>query len=438
MTSVDRTVPGSAGGRLPGHPRQQAVSRPTLGGPAFLRAHLLARVLGRVHPRLARPALERLWMTPWVHPMARRPIVDPSPELAPWSSDGAGVVMHGLAGGSGPTVVLVHGWAGQAADWRHLAADLVPAGWRVVAPDLPAHGATVGRTTTMFELGAALAAVLGDERPAAVVTHSLGFPALLRAVDLGAAPPGVIIALAPGRSLRAALQRFGERSALSPPLVAELDRAMRSRFGADVWHTFDVDRHLPHLAARGLVVHDTDDADISIEDGRYIAAHWPAASFTATRGLGHRRVLRDPDVRRLVVDTLADASIGRSIDPPTWVSRPNPGRRQSPARRRAPARRRRGDDVRRGLGPDDEPHRRRRRPQPGLQRRQADDQLQVLGDVQEVAGGHEDADQVHRQRRGEPPIREQPQVDHRVVQAQLPTDERRTDGHTDADHHDRR
>ncbi len=46
MIFVDRAVPGSAGGRLPGHPKQQAVSRPTLGGPAFLRAHLFGRVLG--------------------------------------------------------------------------------------------------------------------------------------------------------------------------------------------------------------------------------------------------------------------------------------------------------------------------------------------------------------------------------------------------------
>lgn len=282
----------------------QPLPRPTLGGPAFRRTYLTALTLGHIHPRLARPALARLWLTPWVHPSALHPVELP-PGLRSWSLDVADRTLRGYTGGAGPTVVLVHGWAGRAADWRHLAIDLAAAGWRVVTPDLPAHGTTTGTTTTVFELSDALAAVLRRERPVAVVAHSLGFPVLLHATRLAlATPPASIVAVAPGRRMRHTLQRFAERSQLPPDLADELRRSMQRRFGADIWDALDADRQLPDLSAQGLVIHDADDADVAIADGEAVARQWPGATFVTTRGLGHRRILRDPGVRRCVVEAL--------------------------------------------------------------------------------------------------------------------------------------
>lgn len=278
--------------------------RPTAGGPAFLRAYVMARTLGRIHPRLARRSLLRLWLTPWVHRSTRRPVTALADDLRPWSLDHDGRTLRGYTGGAGRTVVLVHGWAGRAADWRHIAHDLIATGWRVVVPDLPAHGTTDGRTTDAFELGRAAAAVLRHEHPDAVVAHSMGFPIVLLALDEGADAPETLIALAPGRRMIRALDRFGEQVGLRPALIEELRHANRQRYGQDVWEVLNVDRSLADLGPRGLVVHDADDPDVPIDDGRHIADHWPGASFVATEGLGHRRILRDGRVRDLVVDAL--------------------------------------------------------------------------------------------------------------------------------------
>lgn len=285
-------------------PSLGSLRRPTLGGRRFVAILLAAKVLGRIRPRLARRPLERLWYTPWPHPSTRRPIQHTPADLVAWSLPAQGRTLRGFAGGVGPTVVLVHGWAGRAADWRHLAADLIAAGWHVVAPDLPAHGMTDGRTTDMFELGRALATVLRRERPAAVVTHSLGFPLTLLAIDDGAEAPDVVVALAPGRKALHALDRFAAQTGLGPGLAGELRRAVADRFGADVWEVLDVDPQVRGLNARGVVVHDTDDEDVPIADGHRIATDWPEARFVATEGLGHRRILRDGRVRALVVDAL--------------------------------------------------------------------------------------------------------------------------------------
>jgi FAD/FMN-containing dehydrogenase/pimeloyl-ACP methyl ester carboxylesterase len=57
--------------------------------------------------------------------------------------EAAGVLTAVLEGGDGPTVVLLHGPAGNATHWQRTIPDLVRT-YRVVAPDLPGHGASVG------------------------------------------------------------------------------------------------------------------------------------------------------------------------------------------------------------------------------------------------------------------------------------------------------
>lgn len=282
-----------------------ALPRPTLGGRTFRWTYLSAGTLGRVHPRLARRSLMRLWFTPWVHPSALKPVDDLSDDFAAWSLRTTGLTLHGYAGGTGPTVVLVHGWAGRAADWRHLAADLTSSGWRVVVPDLPAHGMSPGRRTDLFQLGRAVAAVLEHEHPAAVIAHSLGFPATMLALEDGAPAPSTLVALAPGRRIAHAVEGFGRRARLRPALKEELRRGLEERFGDDVWDVLDVDRVLPLLETKGLVVHDVDDDEVPLSDAQHIADGWPGAELRTTEGLGHRRILRDGPVRASIVEALS-------------------------------------------------------------------------------------------------------------------------------------
>lgn len=296
-----RSLPLEPGGRLLD---LRSAVRPTLGGRTFLHGYLAARALGRIHPRLARPALLRLWFTPWVHPSALRPVRDVPEGIASWSLPVGDLTLQGYAGGAGPTVVLVHGWAGRAADWRYLAGDLIAAGWRIVAPDLPAHGRTAGRSTDLFEMSEAFAAVLDHEQPDAVVAHSMGYPTTMLALEAGVPAPDRIVAVAPGRKISHAVDGFAERARLRPALVRELRLALEERFGADVWEVLDVDRVVPWLASEGLVIHDEKDDEVPLADARAIVGRWPGARLEVTVGLGHRRILRDPIVRRLVVDGL--------------------------------------------------------------------------------------------------------------------------------------
>ncbi|MEZ4682380.1 MAG: alpha/beta fold hydrolase [Caldilineaceae bacterium] len=84
--------------------------------------------------------------------------------------------------GSGPTVLLVHGWAGRGSQLAPLVAPLVNAGYRVVAFDAPAHGDSPGDRTNLLEVSN-LIRTLSQEYaalPQSSATHLAAWPRATR------------------------------------------------------------------------------------------------------------------------------------------------------------------------------------------------------------------------------------------------------------------
>ena len=81
--------------------------------------------------------------------------------------------------GRGPVIVLVHGFSGSSAMMDPMASALSRAGFAVVAPDLPGHGANAtplvdGAVDAAVADAAGLADELADGGPVALVGHSMG------------------------------------------------------------------------------------------------------------------------------------------------------------------------------------------------------------------------------------------------------------------------
>ena len=77
--------------------------------------------------------------------------------------------------GSGPTVLLVHGWGARGTHLGKMVPPLVAAGYRVVAFDAPGHGHSSGRSATLPQFASAIAAVaahVGEIHT--LVAHSFG------------------------------------------------------------------------------------------------------------------------------------------------------------------------------------------------------------------------------------------------------------------------
>ena len=89
-----------------------------------------------------------------------------------------GTRIHTVSAGSGPTVVLAHGFAIDSNEWNVIAADLVARGRRVIAFDQRGHGRTsigrdgIGSRQMAGDYAAVLAAY--DVSEAVLVMHSMG------------------------------------------------------------------------------------------------------------------------------------------------------------------------------------------------------------------------------------------------------------------------
>jgi pimeloyl-ACP methyl ester carboxylesterase len=60
------------------------------------------------------------------------------------------------------------------------------------------------------------------------------------------------------------------------------------------------------VRAAALVIHDRGDREVSFGSGLKLARAWKGARLVATDGLGHNRILREPDVVQDSVDFIAN------------------------------------------------------------------------------------------------------------------------------------
>ena len=275
--------------------------------------------LERLAPGIGARWAEYLWMT-LPRPGQRRggdapggePFAVTVPGSASWSGAGrvTGVDVVGRVWGNGPTVYLVHGWAGHRRQFAELVAPLVARGMRVVAFDMPSHGdsqpgAFGPRSTSFLEFAATIEAVVARfGEPHAIVAHSAGAIATACALTDGMHADRLVL-LAPMVGPLPHLRLFARGLGFGDRIFTRLVTRLEHRVGAPMRH-FDV----PELGRATampptLVIHDRGDRSTPVSDGAAIAAAWPGARLHVTEGLGHNRLLRDPDVTVRIADFLA-------------------------------------------------------------------------------------------------------------------------------------
>ncbi len=250
-----------------------------------------ARTAGLVFQRMLRPGARRYWRESETLVGARRVQI---PHGDSW-------VNAYLWGDGGPLAILLHGWESGSGDMDAFVAPLRLRGFRVLALDAPAHGESPGKQTDVHDMAEALAAALRDYGPAhSIIAHSLGAAAAAVCVDRHKDLPQRLVLLAPGGELVEELQRVAMALGLPQRALLALREHARRHYRQPL-ERCSTWRALTGSPVPTLVVHDRSDAVVAFADGERVARQPIDGRLLATRGLGHRRLLRDLDVIEHVV-----------------------------------------------------------------------------------------------------------------------------------------
>jgi pimeloyl-ACP methyl ester carboxylesterase len=215
--------------------------------------------------------------------------------------------------GTGPRVLLAHGWEGTARDMVPIATALAAHGRSVTVFDMPAHGRSDGRTTTLPEMARAMAAVAdATGAPDAVVGHSLGAAAAILALrdGLGASHAAL---LAPVAEPWLFVRRLAALLAFSEERCAGLMERIGERAGITL-ESVDGLTAARDLEARALIVHDPGDRQVPFAHSESLANVWRGATLHALEGVGHRRPLVDARAVRLVTEHVAGSGEQKTED----------------------------------------------------------------------------------------------------------------------------
>lgn len=267
------------------------------------------RHLGTLFPGLAGRLAYRLWFSTQRYPepmRERRWAAAAECDSVDWQ--GRTLQRYQWGDPAAPAILLVHGWNGRGPQLGAFADPLNAAGLRVVAFDAPGHGRSPGRCTNIFDFAAALQAVAAASAPiVGAVAHSFGVPASARALVQGWELPRMVAIAAPADA-EFLLARFARLLDIPDPVMAAMRQRVERHFGMDIFARLATDEMLKDCPLPGLIIHDRDDHEVPSVHAERLHRVWPGSELQLTGNLGHRRILRDPEVIAMTVRFLSEPS----------------------------------------------------------------------------------------------------------------------------------
>lgn len=211
--------------------------------------------------------------------------------------------------GQGPLVLLAHGWDGRGSQMGRFVKPLVESGFRVVTFDGPAHGDSPGTWTNLVFYAREMVTITDDlvDRFGplhGVVAHSFGSGASALAITLGMDVKKIVMVASPC-SIQNVLDRFTGFVEMGPRARQEFQSLIENMTGYRA-SQIEVDRMVDRMpGVQAVLFHDPEDEEIPYSEAECIARSWKDSKLVTVKGVGHRRILKDPVVIEQTVSFLA-------------------------------------------------------------------------------------------------------------------------------------
>lgn len=210
--------------------------------------------------------------------------------------------------GQGPGILFVHGWNGRGVNFAYFFKPFIDAGYSVITYDAPAHGKSEGHVTNYFELSDTVRSFLNPSHGfniQSIIAYSIGASATINCISKEK-PLIDVVLIAPALKLKEILFNAFNHHGVPKIVYRNLVAEMEDRYGYDV-HQDNPDVLAKTITSKMLIVHDIEDRTIPYRDTKILSDNSNNFFLHTTKGLGHKRILRD----NAVIDVITKYILNR-------------------------------------------------------------------------------------------------------------------------------
>jgi len=202
--------------------------------------------------------------------------------------------------GSGPTILLIHGWESNTHRWWQLIEILQHHKYNIISFDAPAHGNSTGKILNVPLYSESLEIVTKHYKPSIHIGHSIG--ALTTIFHYYKYQPEHIKKLASlgaPSELSEIMKDYQKILSMNNIVMRGIDTLIQQRFGFTI-NDFSGYNFAKYIKIPGLIIHDIYDKITPVEASRGIHKNWKNSTYIETSGLGHS--LYQDEVRNHIID----------------------------------------------------------------------------------------------------------------------------------------
>lgn len=203
--------------------------------------------------------------------------------------------------GSGPKILLVHGWASNGARWKKKVKRLVENGYTAVVMDAPGQGTSKGMWLSVPDYIQCVRTVLeSQDNWYGLITHSVGSLAgIIGASEAGQLKKLKIAMMCTFSDCDALMTKYARCMGINERTLSFTKQNIDKIYGQPLPH-FSLIRHYRNLNAESILIYNQKDIIVPDSEAHLISAALPDVELFATDEGGHN--LRCQEVEDLVID----------------------------------------------------------------------------------------------------------------------------------------
>lgn len=203
------------------------------------------------------------------------------------------------------TILLVHGWEGNAGNFAFLIPLLVENNFTVIAFDGPSHGNSSKGSTSLYEFIQLTKHLLKIKNIHHVISHSFGSVAAL--ISLGENPEIKIekyVGITVPNKFRDRLEEVVHYLGLPYKIVTGLVERIEAN-GNILVDNINVAEYAPKSSVKkALLLHDINDRVLPIERTEEVANAWSISNVVRIENTGHFKILKSKEVAQKIIEFL--------------------------------------------------------------------------------------------------------------------------------------